>query len=121
MEKKATTFDEILNEQAIPAIAADQEGIIFFVNRVFEEKYGWSKDDLIGSPLTTIIPPFMRDAHNLGFAHFLSTQGNRILDKEISLPVYCKDGSTREVTHFITAQRVDEEWQFAALLYPDDQ
>ncbi|HEX6982985.1 MAG TPA: PAS domain S-box protein [Balneolaceae bacterium] len=111
-------FEEILDEKEIPVIAAGQDGIIFFINRSFEDEYGWSEDDLVGNALTIILPPYTRDAHNLGFARFLSTEAHRILDKKISLPVYCKDGSVRKAAHFITGEKKDGEWQFAALLDP---
>ncbi|HET6528803.1 MAG TPA: PAS domain-containing protein [Balneolaceae bacterium] len=111
-------FEEILEETEVPAIAASQEGIIFFINSPFEQEYGWNEDDLIGNALTTILPPYTRDAHNIGFSRFLNTQTHRILDKKISLPVYCKNGSVRDAIHFITAKQDGQRWQFAALLDP---
>lgn len=107
-----------MNQQAIPAIAADQEGIIFFVNDCFEEEYGWVEDDLLGNAITTILPPYMRDAHNLGFSRFLTTEQSRIMGKEISLPVCCKDGTIHDAMHFITGEKINEKWQFAALIKP---
>lgn len=118
MEKEQNIFQEILDEQVIPVIAINQEGIVFFVNDGFEEEYGWSKDDLKGNPVTKILPPHMRDAHNLGFSHFLTTETSRIMDKEISLPVYCKDGTVEDALHFITAKKQGGEWNFAALIKP---
>lgn len=112
------TYDEILEEQAIPAIAIDENGIIFFVNEQFEVEYGWTENDLTGNVVTRILPPHMRDAHNLGFSRFLSTEESRIMDKEISLPMYCKDGSTSKTAHFITAKRINDKWHFAALIKP---
>lgn len=117
MEESAT-YQEIMDEQTIPAIAINQEGIIFFVNDCFEGEYGWSENDLQGNPVTAIMPPHMRDAHNLGFSRFLTTETSRILNKEIPLPVYCKDGTVNDAVHFITAKKQDGEWNFAALIKP---
>lgn len=116
MEKEQIPFQKILDEQTIPVIAINQEGIIFFVNDSFEEEYGWSEDDLKGNPITKIIPSHMRDAHNLGFSRFLTTETSRIMNKEISLPIYCKDGTVEDAIHFITAKKQNEEWNFAALI-----
>lgn len=118
MANKPVTFDEILDEQEFPAVAANEEGSIFFVNDRFLDAYGWLRDDLAGKPLNKIVPPYMRDAHNLGFSSFLATGKRRIMDKEISLPVLCKDGSIRHSMHLITAKKVDERWQFAARIKP---
>lgn len=112
------TFQNVIDEQTIPVIAINHKGIIFFVNGRFEEEYGWSEDDLYGNNVTTILPPHMRDAHNLGFSRFLSTETSRIMNEEISLPIYCKDGTVEDAIHFITAKKQDGEWNFAALIKP---
>jgi PAS domain S-box-containing protein len=115
---KTSTYDDILHEQNIPAVAIDHDGIFFFVNESFEKEYGWSKADLIGHVITTIMPPYMRDAHNFGFSRFLTTESARILGKSLPLPVYCKDGTICEAEHFILAKKVEDKWHFAALIKP---
>lgn len=107
-----------MREQAIPVAAADHEGVVFFINTCFEEEYGWFKDDLIGNFITKFIPPHIRNAHNIGFSRFLTTEQSHILEKEMSLPVYCKDGTIRDATHFITSKKIDGKWRFASLINP---
>lgn len=113
------SFDEIMAEQSIPVVAANQDGILIFVNSCFEEEYGWEKEELIGNSITTILPPHMREAHNLGFSRFLTTETERIINKEISLPVYCRDDTVRDAMHLIKAKKVEGNWQFAALIDPE--
>ena len=113
------SFQEILDEETIPAVAASQDGILFFVNDSFQKEYGWSADELIDNPITTILPPNMREAHNLGFSRFLTTGTERIINKDISLPVLCKDGTTRDAIHHIVADKVEGKWVFAAYIKPN--
>src|SRR5438445_7680089 len=106
--QKAITFDDILREKKVPAVAIDHDGIFFFVNDQFERQYGWSKHDLLGKIITIIMPPYMRDAHNFGFSRFLTTEAPRILGKHLPLPVYCKDGTIQNAKHFILGKKVDD-------------
>jgi PAS domain S-box-containing protein len=112
------TYEDILQEQKIPAVAIYHNGIFFLVNKSFEKAYGWKKADLVGSVITKIMPQHMRDAHNFGFSRFLATESARILGKPLPLPVYCKDGSTEEAEHFILGKPVEGKWRFAALITP---
>ena len=116
---RGVSLQEILDEKTIPAVAANQDGLLFFVNDSFQEEYGWSAEDLIDNPITTILPPNMREAHNLGFSRFLTTGTERIINKDISLPVLCKNGTTRDATHHIVADKVEGEWVFAASINPE--
>lgn len=107
---------DILGEDKIPTIGLNQEGIITFVNDIFQQKYGWDRTDLLNQPVTTIIPSHMRDAHHVGFSRFLTTETPTLLEKPLKLPILCKDGKILEVEHFITAEKIDGNWQFAALI-----
>lgn len=115
---KLISVTEILSENLRPAIAIDEHGVITFANRAFEKAYGWSPDELKGEVITRIMPPHMRDAHNFGFSRFLTTEAARILNQPLSLPVYCKDGTTVDAEHFITGEKVDSKWRFAATITP---
>jgi PAS domain S-box-containing protein len=112
------TVAAILEEEAVPAVAIDDRGVFFFVNSAFAQTYGWQVDDLLGEIITIIMPPHMRDAHNFGFSRFLVTEAPRILNKPLSLPVYCKDGAVVEAVHFIVGEKQGNKWRFAATITP---
>lgn len=115
---KSATVTEILTKQDIPVIAIDEHGIITYTNQAFTRAYGWHDKELLGEVITRIMPPHMRDAHNFGFSRFLTTENPRILNQPLSLPVYCKDGETVDAEHFITGEKVDAKWRFAATITP---
>jgi PAS domain S-box-containing protein len=112
------SVDDILKETTIPVIAIDENGLITFVNKAFESAFGWNNEKLNGEVVTNIMPPHMRDAHNIGFSRFLITEAPRILNKPLALPVCCQDGTVVEAEHFIIGDKLEGKWRFAATITP---
>jgi PAS domain S-box-containing protein len=95
-------------------VVADELGMIEHVDDGLAHALGWDVGELIGRPLTEIIPRRFRDAHHIGFARFLVTGQPRLLDRPTPLWVCARDGSERRVEHLITGWRTDRGWRFAA-------
>lgn len=113
------TVDEIMTQDEIPAVAIDHDGVFIHVNAAFSRTYEWRREDLIGHPITLIMPPHMRDTHNFGFSRFLLTESPRILDQPLALPVLRPDGSVVPSKLYITSEKKEDLWRFAATLEPD--
>lgn len=112
------TVDDIMAEKKLPVVAIDGQGLITYVNESFVKAYGWYKQDIIGQVITVIMPSHMRDAHNFGFSRFLITEQARILDKPLTLPVLCKNGTVTTAEHYITGDKRHNTWRFAATIIP---
>lgn len=110
------SVDKILAQEAIPAIGVDDKGDVTSVNGCFTREYGWSRAELVGKPLTTIIPPAMRETHSVGFSRFLATEKPRLLGRSLRLPVLFKDGRELPAEHFIMAEKQGGTWRLAALI-----
>jgi PAS domain S-box-containing protein len=54
-------------------ITADESGLILFTNPATKRIFGYDSTELIGRPLTTLIPEFMRRLHEAGFNRHLAT------------------------------------------------
>ena len=114
------SVDDMLKEQAVPVIVLDKEGVITFVNEAFEKEYGWKKSELLKASVYVIIPTALRQAHNIGFSRFLSTETPTLLEKPLRLPILCKDGQQRDAEHVIVADKQEGAWRFAATIRPLD-
>ena len=112
------TIDELRAEAAQPVVIADQWGIILQVNDAFAAFTGWKPAEIVGKPLTTIIPRRLHDAHNLGFSRFLATGAPPVLGRPIKLNVMKSDGAELDSEHYIVAERQDGRWVFGAILRP---
>jgi len=109
-------FESFLNEERKPMIVVNEQGIVDMVNESFTEAYGWNPRDLVGKTLTLIIPEGLRDAHQMGFARFLSTTEPTVQNMELELEILFADGSAANALHFITSGKVDGQLLFAATI-----
>jgi len=101
-----------------PFVLASAEGLVVEVNQPFEEAYGWSNEELVGRPLSLILPGSFQMAHQLGFSRFQSSGVSQILAHPLRLRTVCRDGRDVVSEHFIVAEREDDGWIFGATLTP---
>jgi PAS domain S-box-containing protein len=114
------TIDELKQESNLPLVIANHQGFIIYVNHYFENVFGWSSQEIVGQMLTIILPPYFRDAHNLGFSRFSTTGEATVLNHPLKLKAVTKDNQEIEAEHLIIAEKHQEHWIFAATLRPLD-
>ncbi|MBI3289522.1 MAG: PAS domain S-box protein [Elusimicrobia bacterium] len=100
-------------------VYADHEGRITDVNPAFTKFFGWSREEIVGKPLSAIIPKNLRDAHQLGFSRFLTTNAPTLLNQPLSLKALAKDGRVFAAEHLIVAEKKADRWSFAARIRPE--
>ena len=77
-EESARRFSEeryrVLVETANDAVlSADETGAILFANSATSRIFGYGSTELIGKPLTMLMPEFIRKVHETGFGRYLET------------------------------------------------
>jgi PAS domain S-box-containing protein len=73
-QKRSEERYRIVVETASDAvITADEIGLILFTNPATKRIFGYDSTELIGRPLTTLMPEFMRKLHEAGFKRYLAT------------------------------------------------
>ena len=112
------TMGELRCETSVPVIIADRDGSITYVNARFEAIFGWKSEEIVGQPLTTIIPKNLHDAHHLGFSRFLMTGKPTLLNQPLKLKAVAKDGRELDSEHIIVAEQEDGQWVFGATIRP---
>ena len=114
-----STFEDIVRDRENPVIQVDHLGTIQSVNEPFTRVFGWTARELEGEPLTTILPPGLRDAHNLGFSRYLTTGESTVLGQSLDLRILLPDGLLAEAEHFIqVGDGPDGRARFAARIVP---
>ncbi len=103
-----------------PLVVANRYGIITHVNKEFEKLFMWELNDIVGQPLLVIIPEHLRDAHNLGFSRFITTETPTLLDKPLNLMAVKKNGEQFNALHLIRAIKDADEWVFCANISPQN-
>jgi PAS domain S-box-containing protein len=103
----------------VPTIAADESNEIIAANGPAADLLGWHADDLVGRPLTTVIPEHLRKRHIAAFTSLLLTGRPRILGRSVPLPALHHDGSLIPVRLIIQPQETsDGRTVFVAQLSP---
>lgn len=109
---------EVSRETSEPAMLVDDRGLVVHLNHAFTAAFGWTAGELVGRPLSRIVPPTLRDAHHLAFARFLATGAGTLVGHPIDLTVLTADGRERGARMVIVAEEHGERWRFGAILSP---
>ncbi|GAD51523.1 hypothetical protein MBEHAL_0283 [Halarchaeum acidiphilum MH1-52-1] len=110
-------FFEVLVENGSDAIVSiDEHSQILFANRSVERVFGYEPDELVGEPLTKIMPERFREAHHEAIAKYIST-GERTLDwQHIELPAEHKDGHEVQLSITFEEHPYDGERVFSGIM-----
>lgn len=112
------TIKDLKQESNLAVVISDHQGFITFVNKSFENTFGWKSSEILGKPLTTIIPKALQDSHHLGFSRFLTTEQPTLINKPLKLKAVKKDGVEFDSEHIIFAEKENENWVFGASIKP---
>jgi PAS domain S-box-containing protein len=98
-------------------ITMDAKGRVLEFNPAAERVFGYTREQAVGQELAQlIIPPFLRDRHRRGLAHYLATGEGPVLDRRIEITALRADESEILVELAITAFRIDGAPVFTAYL-----
>ena len=102
LEESARRYSEesyrVVVETANDAIVSiDDKGMIRFANPATEPIFGYKSSDLIGKPLTMLMPEFLREVHEKGFKRYLATGQRHMNWQGTELTALRKNGQEFQV------------------------
>lgn len=104
-------------DSAIDAIiTADAHGVIRFCNAAAEKIFGYPTIDLLGKPLTTLMPERFRHAHQAGLARMVATGEPRVIGKVVELAGLRKDGVEFPLELSLSARPMPEGLFFTGII-----
>ncbi len=112
------TMNELKEIDDVAVVFASQSGTITYANRAFNQLFGWAEGEIISHPLDVIIPKLLQDAHNLGFARFLSTEQPTLLGQPLSLTARKKDETGFKIELTLFAEKKADQWIFGSTIQP---
>jgi PAS domain S-box-containing protein len=74
-------------------VGAGTDGCVFFWNMAAERIFGWPEREIVGLPLTVLMPERYREAHVEGFARLVETGEGRLLGTTILIEGLRRDGA----------------------------
>ena len=106
-----------LIETAQDAIVCVENGKITIWNKSAEKIFGYLKSEIIGKPVSTIIPERFREGHQKGMKQFLESGKASIMDKIVEFSGKSKDGIEFPIEMSLSYQKTkDKHYTFTAIL-----
>src|SRR3990172_7645673 len=86
-------FRSIVNSAINPVIIVDSNGKTISWNNAAERIFLYTEEEVLGKPLTIIIPERYRDAHIKGLHRVTTTGESKVIGKIVEMSGLKKDGS----------------------------
>ncbi|HET6159467.1 MAG TPA: PAS domain S-box protein [Dongiaceae bacterium] len=97
-------------------ISADRHGMIRYFNPGAERIFGYSEKELIGQPLTCLMPDRFRKAHAAGLQRYLATREGKVIGQTVELIGLRRDGGEFPIDLALASSEVDHDLFFTAIL-----
>ncbi len=97
-------------------VSANGRGDIIYVNSAAQQVFGYSAEEVLGKPLTVLMPERMHDAHRRGLERFVSTGEARVIGKTVELAGRTKQGREFPLELSLSTWRLHGEPFFSAIL-----
>jgi PAS domain S-box-containing protein len=93
----APELQRVLDALPDAVVAADGSHTIVYANAAVERLLGWSPGELVGRPLTKLIPARMQGPHREGFKRFMATGRSHLEGHALRVPACHRDGTEVDV------------------------
>lgn len=97
-------------------VSASADGTITYVNSAARELFGYTAGDMVGHPLTLLIPERYRGEHGTGFSRYLRTREPRLIGRSVEVYALRKDGSELPVELSLATWQKDGSPFFTAIV-----
>jgi PAS domain S-box-containing protein len=106
-----------LTEAAPDAIvAADPQGNILLFNPAAERTFGYAPAEVVGQPLTVLMPAEYRQRHEQGFRRYLDAREPRVVGRSVELRGRRKDGTEFPLELSLSATDLGGDVQFVGMI-----
>ena len=97
-------------------IAAGTDGNITYWNPGAARIFGYAGDEVLGRPLTMLMPERFRDLHRQGIARYVATEDARVVGRTVELEGRRKDGKEFPLELSLAAARTDAGISFTGII-----
>ena len=97
-------------------VSADSRGRINYVNQAAKRMFGYEADQLVGLPLTVLMPPRFHERHQQGFERFLVTGESHVIGKSVELEGRRRDGSEFPLNLSLASWNAGQKTYFTGIL-----
>jgi len=109
-------FRRLLEAAPDAILQVDEEGRIILMNRVTEEMFGYSREELLGQPVEILIPQELRTMHQGHRAHYRTQPSTRAMGTGLALEGLRKDGTRFPVEISLSPGSSDQGFHATAIV-----
>jgi PAS domain S-box-containing protein len=117
LEASELRFRSVVETASTAIVTADSQGRIRFWNPRAERIFGYSAQEMVGAPLTRIMPERFRAAHRAGMQRVLSTGKSRLAGETVETIGIRKAGDEFPVEMSLATWKTGEGSFFTAILH----
>jgi PAS domain S-box-containing protein len=97
-------------------VVANQRGEITLFNAAAQKTFGYSEPEILGQPVTVLMPGEFQESHREGFARYLATRKARVVGRTVELRGRRKNGEIFHLDLTLTALDLPEGVSFLAAI-----
>jgi len=116
LQKSEEGFRAVAETATEAIVSADKRGHITYFNPGAERIFGYAARDVIGSPLTLLMPQRFHEAHRQGLSRFLSTGQARVIGRTVELVGQRKEGTEFPLELSLASWKAGGETYFTGIL-----
>ena len=109
-------FRELLEAAPDAIMQVDAEGRIILLNRVTEDMFGYTRDELLGQPVEVLIPQELHARHAGHRAQYRRSPMTRSMGSGLTLEGVRKDGSRFPVEISLSPSATEEGFRVTAII-----
>jgi len=108
-------YKQVCEKSPDAIIGADEKGSIIFWNNAAEKMFGYAGNEILGRPLTVLMPEKYREGHLAGVKRFLETGKPTVVGKVSEVEGLHKDGKVFPIQLSVSAVK-NSIWIFAGIV-----
>lgn len=112
-EERFRTIAESANDAIV---SADASGSVISWNKAAERIFGYVAGDILGKPLTALIPARYHEAHTLGLQQAVADTGHELVGKPVELVGLRKDQTEVPVELSLSSWKLGDERYFTGII-----
>jgi len=116
LERSQEKFSSVVESATDAIIIIDTLDNVSYWNRSAERIFGYSSAEILGKPLSTIIPARFRTAHMAGMKRVLAGGEQRVIGKTVELAAMAKDGREFPIELSLSSWQAGGEVFFTGLI-----
>lgn len=116
LKESEERFRSVVQSTIDAIVSGNSKGEIISWNKGAQIIFGYSEEEVLGKPLTILMPERYRDAHRKGLGRFLSTGEGNVIGRVVELHGLRKDGSEFPLELSISTWMKEKERFFAGII-----